>query len=113
MRTGEQTAGARCALRPEDRLARWGLDLASQVGHYLREAGETRPVPILGGFVAEARPGGRVHVAWRLPGPPLFGAHRRLRALRRYERLLRAWGMATELCLDPAEPSLACWIARR
>jgi hypothetical protein len=89
----------------------WGLDLARQVGYVLRERGETRPVPILGGFVAEARPAGQVHVFWRLPGPPLFAAPRRLRNLRRYEGLLRSWGMATELCLDAPEPHLACWIA--
>ena len=31
----------------------WDHDLARQVGHVLREHGETRPVPILGGFMAE------------------------------------------------------------
>ena len=95
------------------RAAEWDPDLTRQVGHYLRERGETRPVPILGGFVAEARPGGRVRVAWRLPGPPAFGGVRRRRALRRYERLLRAWGLATELCVDEPEPYLTCWIAGR
>src|SRR3712207_9018985 len=80
--------------------ARRGLDLASQVGYFLEDQGETRPVPILGGFVAEAHPGDCVHVFWRLPGPPVFLAARRRRNLRRYVRLLRSWGMATQLHLD-------------
>jgi len=91
----------------------WDHDLARQVGHVLREHGETRPVPILGGFVVEARPDGRVHVCWRLPGPPMLRSRRRLRTLRRYKGVPRAWGLATELCLDAPEPYLACWIARR
>ncbi len=90
-----------------------GLDLATQVGSYLRDLGETHPVPILGGFVAAAQPGGRVHVYWRLPGPPLFPGYRRRRILRRYEHLLRAWGLSTELRLGEPEPYVACWIARR
>lgn len=89
-----------------------GLDLATQVEHFLREMGETRPVPILGGVVVEGQPGGRVHVVWRLPGPPLFGARRRLHHLRRYEHLLSAWGLATELHLEGPEAYVACWIAR-
>jgi len=97
----------------EERARRRGLDLASQVGYYLRDLGETPPVPVFGGFVAEAESGGRVRVYWRLPGPPLFGALRRRRALGRYERLLRAWGLATELHLDEPEPYVACWLTRR
>ena len=107
MCTDEQVAEGRQERLPE------GIALVDQVGQYLRERGETHPVPILGGFVSEARPHGRVRVSWRLPGPPAFGGVRRHRALRRYERLLRAWGMATELCHDEPEPYLTCWIARR
>jgi len=76
----------------EDQTASRGLDLAGQVRHYLRDRSESRPVPILGGAVIEARPGGRVHVFWRLPSPPLLAARRRRRALRRYEHWLRTWG---------------------
>ncbi len=97
----------------EGHSARRGLGLADQVGYYLHDLGETHPVPVFGGFVAEAEPGGRVRVYWRLPGPPLFGARRCHRALRRYERLLRAWGLATELRLDALEPYVACWIAAK
>ncbi len=95
---------------PDSSRVRPGLDLASQVGNFLEDHGESRPVPLLGGFVAEAGPSGRVHVFWRLPGPPAFLAARRRRSLRRYERLLGSWGMAMELHLDAPEPYLACWI---
>ena len=95
----------------DDAPADRGLDLARQVEHYLRESGESRPVPILGGVVVEPQPGGRVRVYWRLPGPSLFAGRRRDRTLRRYARLLGAWGLATELRLDAPEPYVACWIA--
>ena len=91
----------------------WGLDLADQVSYFLYDQGETRPVPVLGGFDVEAQPGGRVHVFWRLPGPLIFKASRRRRHLSRYERLLRSWGMATELFADAPEPYVACWVAGR
>ena len=99
--------------RPQERPAPARLDLARQVRHVLEDRGETRPLPILGGFVAEAHPSGRVRVSWRLPGPPIFGDRRRRRELRRYERLLRAWGVATALHFDTPEPYVACWVARR
>src|SRR5437763_896022 len=87
-----------------------GVDLVSQIRHFLTEHGETYPRPILGGFVAQAQPSGRVHVYWRLPGPPALGAIRRLGHLRRYDRLLRSWGLTTELHPEPSEPYLACWV---
>ena len=109
---GDRPSGARRAPRPQERPAPRGLDLAGQVGHFLEDHGETRPLPILGGFVAEAAPGGRVRVRWQLPGPSLFGDRRR-RKLGRYARLLRAWGLAIELHLDAPEPYVAGRVARR
>ncbi len=90
-----------------------GLALARQVGDFLHERGEMPPAPLFGGVVIEAQPAGRTHVFWRLPGPPLFKAVRRRRHLRRYERLLRSWGLATKVCVDAPEPYLACWIRAR
>jgi hypothetical protein len=97
-------------------FARWqceSMDLISQVRYFLREQGEGRPIPILGGFVVRAQSGGRLHVFWCLPGPPAFGFLRRSRHLRRYERLLRSWGLTTELHLEEREPYVSCWIAVR
>jgi hypothetical protein len=87
------------------------VDLVGQVRHFLREQGEGHPVPILGGFVARAQPGGRVHVSWCLPGLAVLGSLLRSRHLRRYERLLRSWGLTTELHLEGPEPHVACWVA--
>jgi len=87
-----------------------GVALARQVGDLLYERGEMPRAPLFGEVVVEAQPGGRTHVFWRLPGPPLFKAVRRRRYLRRYERLLRSWGLATEVRADAPEPYLACWI---
>lgn len=113
MHAHDRSSAARRTSLPEEKAARWDLDLASQVAYFLYDQGETRPVPILGGFVTQAQPDGRVHVHWRLPGPPVFGSFRRRRHLRRYARLLGTWGMATELHLEGSEPYLACWIAGR
>jgi len=84
--------------------------LEGQVRHFLREQGEGHPVPILGGFVVRAQPDGSVKIYWDLPGPPALGSLRRLGHLRRYERLLRSWGMTTELHLEEPEPYVACWV---
>jgi hypothetical protein len=91
-------------------MARDGLQLVDQVRTFLRAQGESDPVPILGGFVAEPRLDGRVFVFWRLPGPPVFESIRRRASLLHYQRLLRSWATETELRLDAPEPYLACWI---
>lgn len=99
------------AIDPGDPAADGGL--ARQVSHFLREHGETGPIPLFGGVVAEAQADGHVNVYWRLPGPPIFRSIRRRRHLRRWNQRLRAWGMATELLLDAPEPHVACWGRRR
>ena len=89
------------------------LDLVTQVRYYLREQGEGHPIPILGGYVVRAQSGGRLQVFWCLPGPPALGFLRRSWHLRHYERLLRSWGLNTELHLEETAPYVACWMARR
>jgi hypothetical protein len=89
-----------------------GFHLVDQVRYFLRGQGEIDPVPILGGFVVEQRPDGRVFVYWRLPGLPVFETARRRASLLHYERLLRSWDTETELHLDAPEPYLACWIGK-
>lgn len=86
------------------------VDLARELDHRLRECGEVHPVPLLGGFVVRGQADGRVRISWHLPGPPAFGGIRRRRVLRRYARLLREWGFATELRLDHPEPHVTCWM---
>ena len=81
------------------------MDLAHQVAHVLRERGEIHPVPVLGGFVVEARAPDLVAVYWRVPGPVVLGVLRR-RYLRRYRRLLDEFGLDTTLAADGPEPCI-------
>ena len=83
------------------------LDLASHVSNVLRDPGESAPRPILGDFVAEDRPGGRVELFWRVLGQWLFGRWRRHCQLCRYARLMRPWSRATRLRADAPEPYVA------
>lgn len=85
------------------------MDLARQVAHLLRQSGETDPAPLVGGFVAETRADDRINVYWRVSGRLGF-RFLRMRALRRYERILAGFGMATALRTDGPEPYLACWM---
>ena len=87
------------------------MDLARQVAHLLREAGESRPIPLLGGYVVEARPDGGVNVVWRSVGP-LTPSVLRMRSLRRYQRILGGLRMVTVLQTNVREPYLACWMPR-
>ena len=87
------------------------VDLARQVAHLLREAGESRPLPLIGGYVVEARPDGGVNVSWRAVGP-LAPAALRMRSLRRYQRILGGLRMITVLQTNVREPYLACWMPR-
>ena len=88
------------------------MDLTRQVAHLLRQSGETYPAPLIGGFVAETRADNRVNVYWRVSGK-LGLWFLRMRALRRYERILAGFGMATALHADGPEPYLACWMPER
>ncbi len=84
------------------------MALADQVTHVLHECGETPAGSLIGGFTVRPQSDGSVRVFWRLGGLPVFDAFRYRRNLRRCERVLRAWGLATDLRLDGPEPSLVC-----
>src|SRR3712207_2498279 len=73
-----------------------GVELDCQVAHLLREAGESRPLPLIGGYVVEARPDGGVNVYWRSVGR-LAPLPLRMRSLRRYQRILGGLRMVTVL----------------
>ena len=85
------------------------MDLARQVAHLLRERGESRPLPLLGGYVVGARPDGGVDVSWRTSGRASL-PFLRMRSLRRYQRILGGLRMITVLQTNVAEPYLACWM---
>lgn len=85
------------------------MDLARQVAHLLREQGESRPLPLIGGYVVEARPDGGVNVAWRTSGRVAL-PFLRMRSLRRYQRILGGLRMITVLQTNVEEPYLACWM---
>ncbi len=85
------------------------MDLARQVIHLLREQGESRPLPLIGGYIVEARPDGGVNVAWRTSGRVTL-PFLRMRSLRRYQRILGALRMITVLQTNVEEPYLACWM---
>ena len=85
------------------------MELERQVAHLLRERGETYPAPLIGGVVVETRADDRVNVYWRVPGRLALG-FLRLRSLRRYERILAGFGMATTLHEQGPEPYLTCWV---
>ena len=86
------------------------MDLVRQVTHLLRERGETRPAPLLGGVAVETRADDGVNVYWRAPGSLVF-PFLRPRSLRRYERILGGLGMRTVLHLETPEPYVATWLA--
>lgn len=85
------------------------LELAPQIVHLLRERGESRPIPVIGGFVVRPRADGGVTVLWHAPGPVTVSALR-TRSLRRYQQVLSGLGMVTVLQTNVAEPYLACWM---
>ncbi len=87
------------------------MELDRQVAHLLREAGESRPLPLIGGYVVEARPDGGVNVYWRSVGL-LAPSPLRMRSLRRYQRILGGLRMVTVLQRNVREPYLACWMPR-
>jgi len=86
------------------------MDLARQVIHLLREQGETRPIPLIGGVAVEAQAADGVNVYWRVPGRAAL-RFLRLRSLRRYQRILGGLGMRVVLHQDTLEPYLATWLA--
>ena len=86
-----------------------GLDLAPQVAHLLRERGESRPLPVVGGYVVRPRADGGVTILWRAPGPVHLPALRG-RSLRRYQQILSGLGLVTVLQTNVLEPYLACWL---